>query len=94
MGVRTAARIAATGIVALFVTFASQGSASAQEFREFFETLLHQRLVASMRANNEPLSEFTSDGCSAGMSKGWSFFAASFPPFAKVHGGKPPWEEC
>jgi hypothetical protein len=86
--------MAATGLFALYVLLASQGSASAQEFRAFFETLLHQRLIATMQSNNEPMTPFTSDGCSAGMSKGWSFFAASFPTFAKVHGRTPPWEEC
>jgi hypothetical protein len=89
---RNAARMVAAGLAALIV-LVSHGTASAQ-FREFFESLLHQRLVATMQANSEPLAPFGSDGCSAGMSKGWAFFAASFPAFAKVHGGRPPWEHC
>jgi hypothetical protein len=84
--------MAAMGLAVVLI-LASPGSACAQ-FSEFFESLLHQRLIAAMRANPEPLTPFQSDGCSAGMSKGWSFFAASFPAFAKVHGGRPPWERC
>lgn len=92
MGGCHAARMAAMGLAALLV-LASPGSASAQ-FSEFFESLLHQRLIASMQADPEPLTPLKSDGCSAGTSKGWAFFAASFPAFAKVHGGRPPWESC
>ena len=92
MGGQHAARMAAMGLAA-FLVLASPGSASAQ-FSEFFESLLHQRLIAAMQANPEPPTPLQSDGCSAGMSKGWAFFAASFPAFAKVHGGRPPWERC
>jgi hypothetical protein len=92
MGGQISARIAAMGLAALFF-LVLPGSAAAQ-FTEFFESLLHQRLVTAMQANHEPLTPFRSDGCSAGMSKGWSFFAASFPAFAKVHGERPPWENC
>jgi hypothetical protein len=88
---RNAAQIAAA--LAAFVISVFPLPASAQ-FTDFFESLLHQRLIATMQANHEPLTPLQSDGCSAGMSKGWAFFAASFPAFAKVHGGRPPWERC
>jgi len=92
MGGHHAARMAAAGLAALLV-LASPGSASAQ-FSEFFEPLVHQRIIESVQADAEQLPPLKSDGCSAGMSKGWSFFAASFPAFAKVHGERPPWESC
>ncbi|MAC80222.1 MAG: hypothetical protein CML66_19390 [Rhodobacteraceae bacterium] len=37
---------------------------------------------------------FTTDGCSGGLSVGWSFFAETFPGFAEINGNRPPWEDC
>jgi hypothetical protein len=88
---KNGARITAAGIATL-ILLASHSTASAQS--EFLEIFNHQRLVATMRANPAPLTRFISDGCSAGQSSGWAFLASNFPAFAKVHGGRPPWEHC
>jgi hypothetical protein len=88
---KIAARMAAAGIATLILLASHSASAQVTDFVEFFA---HQRLVAKMQANPAPLRPFQSDGCSGGQSDGWTFLASSFPAFAKVHGGRPPWEHC
>jgi hypothetical protein len=88
---RNAARMAAASIAILIVLASHSASAQVRDFVEFFA---HQRLVATMQANPAPLRPFRSDGCSGGQSSGWAFLASNFPAFAKVHGGRPPWEHC
>jgi len=40
------------------------------------------------------IQPFTTDGCSGGMSEGWSFIAAYIPAFSSRYGDRPPWEAC
>jgi hypothetical protein len=40
------------------------------------------------------LTPFASDGCSGGLSAGWTFAATHLPQLANVHGEHPPWEAC
>jgi hypothetical protein len=81
--------------LAAFIVAAIPQSLSAQSFLGgIVELPTHHRLLSRMQSNPAPLTPFRSDGCSGGMSDGWAFFAANFPAFAKVHGGRPPWEHC
>lgn len=69
------------------------GAAQAQEgLIHTLEIGQHERLVKVM-TDRDPVP-FTTDGCSGGLSVGWSFFAETFPAFADVHGAHPPWEDC
>ena len=40
------------------------------------------------------LAEFTTDGCSGGLSVGWDYFAQEAGFFRERHGQQPPWESC
>ena len=50
-----------------------------------------QRMIAE--AGSGP-NDFTTDGCSGGLSASWRVVADTFPDFANAHGGIPPWEAC
>jgi len=52
------------------------------------------RWLAEQRAVSDGPTEFTTDGCSGGMSSLWTFVAEHYPAFASAHGGVPPWEGC
>ena len=54
----------------------------------------HARLLERIAEGDAVLSEFTTDGCSGGLSTGWEQLSARFPVFAKRHGEQPPWQEC
>ena len=54
----------------------------------------HRALARVIVAVARPLDEFTTDGCSGGLSEAWRVVAGRFPDFAGVHGGTPPWEAC
>jgi len=50
--------------------------------------------LAEQRSNSDVPTEFTTDGCSGGMSSLWTFMAERYPAFSEAHGGVPPWEDC
>lgn len=52
----------------------------------------HAPLLA--RIAESRLNEFSTDGCSGGLSAGWEQIAARFPEFAENHGQEPPWQAC
>lgn len=54
----------------------------------------HERLIRARMADGAKLAPFASDGCSGGLSSGWSFFSATFPALAEKQGSHPPWESC
>jgi len=58
-----------------------------------YEEFLLTRLAEVQQSPNR-LREFSSDGCSAGMSAGWQMFAEWMPGFKAQFGDKPPWEQC
>jgi len=54
----------------------------------------HERLLLARTAEGAELAPFVSDGCSGGLSSGWSFFSSTFPALAEKHGSHPPWQSC
>jgi hypothetical protein len=54
----------------------------------------HERFLKMRRSTGDALDPFTSDGCSGGLSIGWTFAASKFPALAQHHGKIPPWEKC
>ncbi len=58
------------------------------------ETGKHKQLLTRIAENDAILSDFTTDGCSGGLSIGWQQFAARVPAFADQHGQLPPWQAC
>jgi len=59
---------------------------------------LHQQLQDQMQGQlNESgsvLADFTTDGCSGGLSVGWTDFSERVDFFRERHGTQPPWESC
>jgi hypothetical protein len=50
-----------------------------------------------LEIKNQPqnrLNEFTTDGCSGGLSIGWEYLAGKIERFQDVHGTQPAWEAC
>ena len=62
------------------------------------ETKLEQyRIERLVKVQSEPenkLANFTTDGCSGGMSDGWQYVATLFPQFKNKFGDVPPWQQC
>jgi len=53
-----------------------------------------QRLAALQSRLPVPIVPFASDGCSGGLSAGWSELARTIPDLAARLGPRPPWEAC
>jgi len=52
-------------------------------------------LLAEVQARGEQhIVPFSTDGCSGGLSAGWSYLAKHFASFAENYGESPPWEYC
>ncbi|RMG53384.1 MAG: hypothetical protein D6717_11220 [Gammaproteobacteria bacterium] len=58
------------------------------------ESLQMARLARLQERLPVPVKPFASDGCSGGMSAGWTVFAEGLPGVAKKLGRRPPWEGC
>ena len=54
----------------------------------------HALLLNVIHRPGVELNEFTTDGCSGGMSAGWQLLAKKMPAFATDYGSHPPWEAC
>ncbi len=52
----------------------------------------HAALMAARPS--APPTEFTTDGCSGGISAGWEVLARIFPAYAETLRDHPPWEVC
>ncbi|MFC3614689.1 hypothetical protein ACFORG_13025 [Lutimaribacter marinistellae] len=52
----------------------------------------HVALMAARTA--APLTEFTTDGCSGGLSAGWELLNQTFPAYTATLRDHPPWEVC
>ncbi|MEP2532543.1 hypothetical protein [Shimia sp.] len=61
---------------------------------ERLEIWRHARLQATRNDHASVLAEFTTDGCSGGMSAAWETVSTIFPNFALAHEQHPPWEAC
>jgi hypothetical protein len=54
----------------------------------------HEQLVARKARPQSVLAEFTTDGCSGGLSVGWEYLAGKIQHFHAMHGTRPAWESC
>ena len=55
----------------------------------------HEGLIEVKRPREgSSLGEFTSDGCSGGLSAGWEFLGSKIVRLGEIHGDQPPWETC
>ena len=58
------------------------------------ELSLQQQFQDHIGSADSTLAEFTTDGCSGGLSVGWDNFAQQAGFFRDRHGTQPPWESC
>jgi len=58
------------------------------------ETGRHRSLIDRIAENSTTMTEFTTDGCSGGLSVGWEYLSSQFPEIRTRHGDRPPWEDC
>lgn len=58
------------------------------------EMAQHEQLLRLRKAYPDRLAEFSSDGCSGGLSAGWSYLVSVIPTAGETHGDYPPWEAC
>jgi hypothetical protein len=54
----------------------------------------HDQLVMLKNDPKSTLAEFTTDGCSGGLSVGWEYLAGKIQHFHAMHGTRPAWESC
>ena len=54
----------------------------------------HEQLVSLKSDPVSTLAEFTTDGCSGGLTIGWEYLAEKIASFQEQHGTEPPWEDC
>ncbi|MBT8361475.1 MAG: hypothetical protein KJO32_11010 [Deltaproteobacteria bacterium] len=54
----------------------------------------HEKLAAIKKQADSHLADFSTDGCSGGLSAGWEYLADKVPKLQSVHGARPPWESC
>ena len=58
------------------------------------EMARHEKLQVLKSHPKNVLAEFTTDGCSGGLSVGWEYLAGNLPNFQETHGTEPAWESC
>ena len=54
----------------------------------------HEPLLERVVVSADRLSEFTTDGCSGGLTVAWEQFSEQYTEFTEIHGGLPPWQDC
>jgi predicted small secreted protein len=54
----------------------------------------HERLLRIKSDPGSTLAEFSTDGCSGGLTIGWEYLAANIAGFQMLHGTQPAWEDC
>jgi hypothetical protein len=54
----------------------------------------HKQLIDQKNNPKSVLAEFTTDGCSGGLSVGWEYLAGKVRNFQEIHGVTPPWQAC
>jgi hypothetical protein len=54
----------------------------------------HDRFLEVRSRPDSELSEFSTDGCSGGLSVGWDYLASRIDSFETQLGNRPPWESC
>ncbi len=85
-------------LLAVYGTGHAEEPAASESMLDSLELKLelgrHERLLVKQRDPANILSEFTSDGCSGGLSVGWQYLSDKIEHLKTVHGDLPPWESC
>jgi len=65
-----------------------------EELERRLEIKRHKQLAAIKILPANTLSQFTTDGCSGGLSVGWEYMAGKISDIQTSLGKRPPWESC
>lgn len=96
-----AGRKSAIGLISLLLSIGiacgeatSGGTDPLDAMERSLEMAYHERLIMlKAEPGSEPLA-FSTDGCSGGLSAGWSYLVSVVPEARETHGDLPPWESC
>ena len=69
-------------------------SAPMDAIEQQLEVARHEPLLALTADSQNQLTEFSTDGCSGGLSAAWEQLSGDYPLFAASHGDLPPWQAC
>jgi hypothetical protein len=106
LNIRSKARSIMVGMLTGLASVLDFGQASAGDMHGIpeqekaskwqFETEMsrHQQLLRILTEPGIRPMPFTTDGCSGGLSAGWSYMVRMIPGAEAIHGGLPPWESC
>ncbi len=90
-------------LLLLLMTFFIPATVLAETSRvsEGLETLHHhleinlQEHLAAVKIDLQSIKvEFSTDGCSGGLSVGWQYLSSKIERIEGIHGLRPPWESC
>jgi len=84
----------AAALLPAIALFCSSTAAQPPDIGNAFIEERQLALLARVEDRGTALSLFTSDGCSGGMSVGWSWLAEHQPHYRALLGQAPPWEAC
>ena len=54
----------------------------------------HEQLLSRKSEPGATVTDFTTDGCSGGLTIGWEYLAGKITDFQTLHGKQPAWEAC
>lgn len=85
-------------VVTTFSTSYAEEPAKTESMLDSLERKLelgrHEHLLVQKRNSQNSLSEFSTDGCSGGLSVGWQYLSSKIDRLQTIHGDLPPWESC
>jgi hypothetical protein len=90
-------------LLLLFILFALRDTSTestsallsdADALERHLEMGRHEKLQAVKSNPGNILTEFTTDGCSGGLSVGWEYLAGKVQNFQETHGTEPAWQSC
>lgn len=84
----------ATLRTALVLAFLASAVRAEPDMSRTFELPAQRLLMRVIATPGATLSPFTTDGCSGGLSVGWSMAASRIADFQAAAGARPPWEAC
>ncbi len=64
------------------------------EVERTLELNQHKGLLEQKQNPGVSLAEFSTDGCSGGLSVGWQYLSGKIEQIKNNHGDHPPWESC
>ncbi|MFV2055453.1 MAG: hypothetical protein ACC707_03255, partial [Thiohalomonadales bacterium] len=78
-------------LLLLFFSCTASADILSEKIKQSEEKRMQSLRYTKLLADIKP---FVTDGCSGGLSSGWTYFVEIFPRFAAQFGKTPPWQQC